>query len=311
MFSKLVSRTAFLLFAFVASISFGQVDLVRDHAPEQLEPKAVANVIEQLRWKNAQSSAFRSALDEKLDKMRHKQDQIQAELVKLQDERPSRLRYTSDEMKARLTGRCIEELLTVKLELATTRTMYRQVQQDAEQRNPSKLKKQIQALRMKEDLLNKQRENIAAQVDRISELFKQGAVSSSQVMQAKNEQRQLDAQLADLQVEMATMEEQTTAPARERISDLRIQFEAMNARKSAAEEFLAELTDAFRLERSVNRKIEALTKEHELLEQSRLQILTKINEIEIQSAETQSFLELLEARVSESKKQEADSNSIP
>jgi len=303
MFAKLSSLSAFLVSLSLLSICLGQVDIAREHSSlERIKPEVLANAIEQIQWKHAQDQAFMKSLEMEMQQIDGQQVQNQQTLENIQHELPPQIRFATDEVQANLTGRCLEELLSIELELATTIELHNRTQRESTARNGRRMERELESLQLKSKLLSSQRDNLAAQIEKINALIQKKILPShsDEVTKAQNEKLQVEASMSDLQLQMVDLKERLAEPAGAEVADMRIKIESMKARKAAVEKFLAELSGE--RPQKFKRHKKDLLRAQEFLERKKDLFQAKIHEVQIRYVESESFLSLLKERLKQNEK---------
>ena len=286
--------TAFL-FGFLFSLPANgdtEMDHVRTYAPhtQAIDPRTYSSVVENLRWRQTQDEALRWELRKQLDEVEKRFAQHDAESQDM-EEVINKVGFVPDGVDGKLTSRCLEELLAVELEIATSTEMIKATimaaekhQADDEARDRNTESASFAALAAKRDLLTQQ-------LRRAEEMVQKGFASQEEILSAK-------ANLASLEAEQAVLKNRmNNVPFRSRyadqVTDLRIKIASLKARKSAVEKFLGRITDASKFSRQLKR----LDRTEREIAARKIGINAKMNEIDLRMAETKSLTDLLQREI--------------
>ncbi|MCA9216028.1 MAG: hypothetical protein KDB27_23335 [Planctomycetales bacterium] len=280
-----------------------ELELVRKFPPnfDFLNPSAYETTLASLKWQDDQDQALIDVLTQELDDVQAELDNVGETIDGVSEEIGQ---FAVESIGTKLTSRCLEELLTVQLEIATTSQMLDATKTEAAQESD---RKQI-ALKQELEVVKGRREQMVKLLAELElEISKSGPALEDKLggVDLYRAKQQALTDITRRQEELALKSALHGAAEHKpgQFAELSIKLKSLEARKNAIEEFLAKVTESNRRGRALRR----LGHDEEQLLARKQRLAERKREIELRRLEAQSFGRLLKDRLAEMRKKEETS----
>ena len=240
--------------------------------------------IAQLRWQQTQDEALRELLNAQHEEMHDRLRRREQESANLRQS----LLFADAEIGATLTSRCLQELLAVKLEIATTKQLIIATKEYSQQRREEQKNRKSELEKKRDKYLQERRDMLTQELHRMQDLAQRNVASQSEVRRLRAEKSAWEMQQVERQLDLAVEDHGSNYD--EQLANLRIKLESLIARDKAVREFLDNVTKTSR----ESRKLRGLIRDEEDLAARINRIAERFDEIALRQAETESLIHLIE-----------------
>lgn len=229
------------------------ISLLERTPPEFFTPGVGTMGLESLEWRIERDRSFAKRLDTRLAELSEARRVIQAESEAMQSRLPIQFQFASDTIKARVVGRCLEELLAAQLDIATNETLIAQLEiavseQEAEAEAQSRLMMETRLRSLEAQLALAQQER-----SRLEVLAEKGLVSQRELSDASMQITTAEANLIEARLTADREVQARVSRVSDRLVDLRMESAALRAREHAAQVFLERMSSSTVVERELDR----------------------------------------------------------
>lgn len=289
----LTSLTCVCTSAAHAQDLFEPVDMLKDAPPEFYTPDIGSTALASLVWRVEQDERFSDRLHERLHNLSVSREMLDARAEELQNNLPIQFQFASDEIRARVVGRCLEELLAAQLDLATNSTLINELEATAALEEAAADEQQKKAMQLRMRALEQQLDLAHQERARLEALAKQGVVAQRELSDAALRITQAEADLMEVRLAADAEIQKRVSRVTDRLVDLRMESAALQARERAAQAFLERMSASTATER----ELELLRRRADVLDDQISELTMQRDLIEIRIDEARSLADLIRKRI--------------
>ncbi len=218
--------------------------------PTQMGPSTKKEISDRLTWYLTRLARYRAQLQHRQTEMENLLAKIDAAIGDAESQAPFQFRYLDQSARALLVGRCLEQMLEAKLELAAHEAIAESLGTSGQPRVADR--NRIEILRTQLQMADAKLRQAQDQLKRVEELRARGVVPDSELAEVQNVHLDAETQLRVLQLELQTAEDELNHPQQAaQVADLRIKNAALRAKIDAANRFLQEMTESGDVEKEL------------------------------------------------------------
>ena len=270
------------------------LELARDNPPNLIKADIA---LEQMEWRLKQLGDTAKAQEMVDDLFEARISHYHDEIHKLTKQLPIELRYANDDVRSKLIGDVLRELMSGRLEVASQEEVIAQytLALEKSQEDSSKVEEQKQRKHQIQIRANEQKVALAkTNYERTEKLAQKSFVTDSEVNRDKYAY-----ELSKMELEHAILDFEIDQSSRvndiaNRIIEARISLQPAKARVAAAERFMKLFSDShdhFESISELRRKIASLNEDHKQLGRRKWEIKVQITELEMLLKRTKSASE--------------------
>ncbi len=255
------------------------LDTLRNLPLKYLKLDSVKLNLDQLHWQADRKKMSARVLDDRLEQARDELLTFLTRRAELVESMPPEFRFADDKARSEAASRCLQELLTVRLDQASHEALLEEMEQsepsDVDQARLDLRKQQIQAqIRYRESELAQAKSDL----EHTSSLAERQYTNEADVRKAESELQQARTKLESEWLNFQILEQEAMAPASREIQEVRRQIRALGAREQAIRRFLEQLNETAVVSQQIRRLDEGI--------QIRQEIVNRLNmqQLEIQNA---------------------------
>ncbi len=285
--SRIIRFVALLLPALLSFplVAAGQADdeleLLKHFPLQYLKPESVQMSLEQLQWQSDRLGMSSAVLRDRIDQAQDELLNYQTSRAELVESLPPEFRFADDKARSEAASRCLQELLTLRLDQASHTALLEDMQQnqlsDADRTRLDLQKKQIEAqIRYRESEMALAKSSL----DGVTSLVEKQMASESEVRKAETALMQARTSLETELLNFQILEQEAGAPISREMAEVRRQIHALDAREQAARHFLKQLNETAILSQRIRRLDEDVQIKQEILNRLNMQQLELQNELD-------------------------------
>ena len=234
-------------------------------------------------------------LEARVKELQKEYEKASMDLVAMENSRLGDLQFAGAEVRGKLIGRCLEELMITRLDSVTNRTVAESLQESiAKKPNADSTKVKLVDVEIKG--IQRRFMELSKQMERIHSLAEQGVVSKAELADVELKLAHTTGELESAKIQREMVLEEPLAALADQLSELRIDIKRLDAREAALKRELKKLSETS----SAAREIESFKQKRDSIQSQLKATSGRLNEVVIDIEVSRATIDILRKKVEKS-----------
>lgn len=305
-----VSIAALAMCYFVPLIARAQSDnpleMLRQYPadPSIIGADAIESAKKMLAWRIERGTTTIHWMERDIKDLENTTADLEEQMFALAQQGMGVYAFTSDTVRAQLIGRVLERLLDVRVDIAANEAIVSYLDKNLHEAEAKAKEGLYVAFKAQRDALEAKLKTLLLERERLKALHAKNAVSAAVLLTSKATFQSLEAEIAALDVDKESIERQEAAKIATPLSDARVKLLEKRAREKMAARQLDEITSAASFAPRVRKAQREIDRLRSILDIR----VRRMREAEMDVAESQTFLKLIERKLKDHREHASASN---